>query len=155
MAQRFLARILEDAHRPGRKVAQLEPGEVAEYRAAVQAFGLGEQVTLSVEPYEPERTLDQNGYFHAEPLRKWMKGEPDFAGLSPAQAKLVLLGMHFGWEQAPSGQWIPVKSSTSELTKPEFTGFIDWLIIEGNSRGINVVPPERDPARRDRRVKVA
>lgn len=124
------------------------------YRQYLAQFGDGEDISVTLEPYEVKRSLDQNAYFHAEPLLKWMQGESDFEGLTPAQAKLVLLGMYFGYEQTKSGVWIPMKSSTSELTKAEFTLFIEWLIEEGNARGINVLPPEPDPSKRDKRVRI-
>jgi hypothetical protein len=128
--------------------------EREEFARHLESFVDGEQLAIAVTAWEEQRTLDQSGYFHAEPLVKWMKGEPDFQGLTPAQAKLVLLGMYFGYDQVQPGVWLPSKSSTSELTKSQFTAFIEWLIEEGNARGINVLPPERDPARRDKRVMV-
>lgn len=126
--------------------------------AIARTFGAGEAVTVIVRATEvqdePKRTLDQSAYFYAEPLPKFMKGDPELAGCTPAHAKLILLGRYFGWEKV-NDHWLPGKVSTADLTKTEFTGFIDFLIQDGAEKQINVVPPERHPGRRDKRVMVA
>jgi hypothetical protein len=138
----------------GRRVLRFLDGPQCERDLRASGYDVDDKLTLTIDAWEAKRSLDQNAYFHAEPLIKWMKGEPDFEGLTPAQAKLCLLGLYFSYEQTPSGVWVPVKASTSELTKAEFAAFIEWLIEEGNTRGINVLPPEVDASKRDRRVKV-
>lgn len=100
---------------------------------------------------DPQRSKDQSAYLYAEPLKKFMAGDPELAGCTPAHAKLILLGRYFGWEHV-KGLWLPAKVSTADLTKSEFTGFIEFLIQDGAEMGINVCPPERDPSRRDPRV---
>ena len=103
--------------------------------------------------FDRQRSQDQSAYFYAEPLKKFMAGDPVLEGCTPAHAKLILLGRYWGWESV-AGHWLPGKISTADMTTKEFTGFIDFLIQDGAERGINVLPPEPDPTRRDWRVRL-
>lgn len=112
-------------------------------------WGVGEVVLVSVDDYSELRSLLQNNYLHSEPIKKFC----EWTGNTPAQMKVVLLGEYFGWTTV-DGHEVPVKPSTSELTKKEFAEWVEWLVQFGAEHGLNILPPEKDPAKRDPRVLV-
>lgn len=121
------------------------------YRAYVAAMGEGEEQEMTLGLPEDSYTYRQLKYIHAEPVKKLCQA----IGYTPAQAKLVMLGEHFGWYRIPSGREIPERASLTELNKQEMTGFIDWCPQFGVEQQINILPPERDLSKRDARVWVS
>ena len=78
-----------------------------------------------IKDYEPKRSLDQNAFLHAVPL-KIISSE---TGHSINEMKEYLLGEAFGWESVTIGEKTferPLRRS-SELNRKEFTWFIDWI----------------------------
>lgn len=120
------------------------------YAEHVHAMGEGEEQEMTIGPVDVSRTARQNRYLHAEPIKKFCAK----TGYTPAEMKLVLLGTHFGWKTLPTGEAIPEEPSTADLSKEQMTGFIEWLIQFGAEQGLNILPPEPDPAKRDPRVTV-
>lgn len=80
---------------------------------------------MRLEEYSPRRSLDQNAFLHAVPLRILA----DETGHSIEDIKEYLLGEAFGWQDsAVFGTKVqrPVKRS-SQLTTKEFSWFLDWI----------------------------
>ena len=119
------------------------------YRQYVDTLVEGQVQEMTLGDPEASRTDRQNRYLWAEPIRKFCA----HTGYTPAEMKLVLLGSFFGWKTLPTGEHIPTKPSTSDLSKREMTEWIDWLIQFGAEQGINILPPEPDQAKRDPRVE--
>jgi hypothetical protein len=80
---------------------------------------------IRIEPYSPRRSLDQNAFLHAVPLRIISEE----TGHSIEDMKEYLLGEAFGWQDSKVfGHEVqrPVKRS-SELTTKEFSWFLEWI----------------------------
>jgi hypothetical protein len=80
---------------------------------------------VSIERYHAKRTLDQNAFLHAVPLRIIA----EHTGYSLDDIKDYLLGEAFGWEQYEiMGRQCsrPLKRS-SDLTVKEFGWFLEWI----------------------------
>lgn len=80
---------------------------------------------MRLEVYSPRRSLDQNAFLHAVPLRILA----DETGHSIEDMKTYLLGEAFGWQDSEVfGHAVqrPVKRS-SQLTRKEFSWFLDWI----------------------------
>lgn len=107
-------------------------------RTAFSSFG-GKHVDINIVLHRQKRTLDQNAYLHAEPFpklaAKW--------GESVARTKLICMGQFWGWEPCRiTGTLLPVKAHTSDMSVPECTTFIDWLIPWANvEHGVDVELP--------------
>lgn len=123
--------------------------DTALYRQYVDTLVDGQVQEMTLGDPEDSYSYRQLKYIHGEPVKKLCQAQ----GYTPAQAKVVLLGEHFGWMQLPSGQHIPIKPSLSDLTKAEMTALIDWCPVFGAEQGINILPPEPDQAKRDPRVE--
>jgi hypothetical protein len=83
------------------------------------------RVRVSVEPIGDKRSLDQNAYWWAVPV----KLIAEHCGYTDAQMHYALLGECFGFTPGPTGHPVPVKPSSSELTLEEFKHLIDWVLI--------------------------
>lgn len=70
------------------------------------------------------RTLDQNKYLHAVPLRRLA----DRLELSVPETKTLVLGECFGWHvDTATGELVPLKPHTSALTVEECAALIEWI----------------------------
>lgn len=103
----------------------------------------GGQWRVTVEPYRRKRSLDQNAYLHAVPLKLIC----DHTGHSLDDMKEYLCGEAFGWKQIEfKNRTIsrPVKT-TSELNVEEFSWFIEWVIAWASSTlNLRVPLPSED-----------
>ena len=80
---------------------------------------------MRLEEYSPRRSLDQNAFLHAVPLRILC----NHTGYSIDDMKDYLLGEAFGWRDSEvfgSKRQYPVRRSSS-LTRKEFTWFLEWI----------------------------
>ena len=85
----------------------------------------GTKVEVVVREPQPQRSLDQNAYLHAQPFRLIA----EHTGADIADVKLALMGHCWGWTySALAGREVPVKAHTSEMTTKECDYFIDWLV---------------------------
>jgi hypothetical protein len=81
---------------------------------------------VSVELYRPARSLEQNAYFHAVPL----KIIADHTGYGLDDIKAYLMGKAFGSREVEiAGETIsrPLKG-TSDLNVEQFSWLIEWTI---------------------------
>jgi hypothetical protein len=82
-------------------------------------------VTVRVKRASRKRTLDQNSFWWAVPVKLLA----EHCGYTDTQMHYALLGECFGYTAGPiGGQPVPVKSSSSDLTVEEFTHLIDWVL---------------------------
>lgn len=81
---------------------------------------------IKVEEPATRRTLDQNAYLHAVPFPILA----EYFGCSVEDVKYDLMGEKWGWKESAMdpNRMIPVKPSTSSMTREECSEFIDWLI---------------------------
>ena len=87
----------------------------------------GTRIDVKVRKHRAQRSLDQNAYLHAEPFLKLSRAW----GESVERTKLICMGEFWGWEPVTVGAvrvFLPVKAHTSDMTVPECTAFIDWLL---------------------------
>jgi len=98
------------------------------------------QVLIS--EYVPKRSLDQNAYFHAVPLKMIC----DFTGFNMDEMKEYLMGEAFGWteyEILGTKRQRPARGGTSELTTKEFSWFIEWVLAwAATTLNLNIPAPE-------------
>jgi len=98
---------------------------------------------VTIAEYRAKRTLDQNAFLHAVPLRLIA----DHTGYSIEDIKEYLLGEAFGWEEYTilgKHQTRPVKRS-SELNVKEFGWFLDWIEAwAANTLGLIVPRPDEE-----------
>lgn len=100
---------------------------------------VGKQVLVTVRPKAVKRSLDQNAYWWAEPVKRLA----EYCGNTPSQMHYALLGECFGYTAGPLGQAVPVKPSSSELSTAEFSHLIEWVLLFGPSElGVQIEPPE-------------
>lgn len=87
-----------------------------------------EQVSVCKACRRPfKRTPKQNAWLHVEPFPKLAQAW----GESIERTKLICMGEFWGYEPTNvKGQrvFLPVKVHTSDMTVPETTTFIDWLV---------------------------
>lgn len=112
------------------------------FRRAVRWMKDG-PVVVKVERAKPRRSLDQNAYWWAVPV----KLIAEHCGYTDAQMHYALLGECFGYIAGPNGQPVPVKPSSSELTVEEFTHLIDWVLTWAPTElGVNLPAPDERAA---------
>ena len=87
----------------------------------------GKDAELIIRLPKQVRSLDQNAYWHAVPVRLLA----EHTGYSEKEMSDAMLGECFGWKKGPVGRDIPVKESTADLTVDEFTQLIDWALKWG------------------------
>jgi hypothetical protein len=134
-----------------KKDGRLHVLDVNGYRAYIEAMGEGEEQEMTLGHGEDSYSYRMLKYIHGEAVKKMCKAD----GYTPAQAKLVILGEFFGWVRLPGGREVPERASLSELTRAEMIALIDWLPQFGAEHDYNILPPERDPSKRDPRVRHA
>jgi len=99
----------------------------------------GQRVELVFRKPKSKRTLDQNSYWWAEPVPRLA----EHCGYSPNQMHYALLGECFGYTPGPTGQAIPVKASSSDLSVEEFRHLIDWVLVWAPSElGVAIQSPD-------------
>lgn len=82
-------------------------------------------VVVRVEQPASKRSLDQNAYLHAVPFPILA----DYFGCSVEDVKYDLMGEKWGWKESAvdPNRMVPVKPSTSSMTRDECSEFIEWL----------------------------
>ena len=106
------------------------------FKKAVARLPLG-RVRVSVDIIGDKRSLDQNAYWWAIPVKLLA----EHCGYTDAQMHYALLGECFGYTAGPTGKAVPVKPSSSDLTVAEFKQLIDWVLTWGPSE-LGVVIPD-------------
>lgn len=101
----------------------------------------GKEVELVLREWKRPRTLNQNRYWWAVPV-KILAAE---CGYTPSQMHYALLGECFGYTEGPTGKAVPVKPSSSELNVGEFTKLIEWVLDWAPAELNCVIPPPTDP----------
>lgn len=105
-------------------------------RALLRGVKDGKYV-LTLKPYRAQRSLDQNAYWWAVPV----KLVAEHCGYTPTQMHYALLGECFGYKAGPFGEAVPNVPSSSDLTTDEFAKLIDWVLTWAPSE-LGVVIPE-------------
>ena len=85
---------------------------------------VGKEVEITVAQKHYKRSRDQNALwwgFVVPPIA-------DHCGYTANQMHYALLGECFGYIDGPQGKPVPVKPSSAELTKEEFTHLIEWAL---------------------------
>lgn len=107
------------------------------FRAHLQDLK-GQEVVLMVKPRPRKRSLDQNAYWWAEPVKRLA----EHCGYTPSQMHYALLGECFGYSNGPTGQPVPNKPSSSELTTQEFSQLIEWVLTWAPAElGVRIMAP--------------
>lgn len=121
---------------------------VQAFRRYVAAKFKGHEVTVTVEKKKAQRSLDQNAYWWAVPV----KILADELGYTEHQMHYALLGEYGGYQPGPTGAAVPKISSSSDLSRAEFTKLIEWVLDWAPSE-LNVVIPPPDPEWRTRQAR--
>jgi hypothetical protein len=99
----------------------------------------GKPVEVIIRAPRSKRSLDQNAFWWAEPVRLLA----EHCGYTDSQMHYALLGECFGYLAGPAGQAVPAKPSSSDLSVDEFKHLIDWVLIWGPSEmGVVIPSPE-------------
>ena len=101
----------------------------------------GKEVELTIREKKAQRTLNQNRYWWAVPV----KILAEECGYTPSQMHYALLGECFGYTEGPSGKPVPVRPSSSELNVGEFQKLIDWVLDWAPAELNCVIPAPTDP----------
>lgn len=111
--------------------------------AEIQALNLTRPWVVDIQPYHPKRSVEQNAYFHAVPL----KLITEHTGYSLEDMKDYLLMEAFGDEMTEvMGRNVirPLKR-TSDLTTKEFSWFIEWTAAWAmNTLGLLIPMPNEE-----------
>jgi hypothetical protein len=100
----------------------------------------GHAVELTVRRKRSQRSLDQNKFWWAVPVRLCA----EHCGYSDSEMHYALLGECFGWKVGPTGKEIPNVTSSSGLTVEQFTHLIDWVLVWGPTElGVNIPAPDQ------------
>jgi hypothetical protein len=118
------------------------------FRRYVAAKFKGQEITVTVERKKRSRTLDQNAYWYAVPV----KILSDELGYTPSQMHYALLGEYGGYKSGPTGQAVPNIASSSDLSTEDFAKLIDWVLDWAPSQ-LNIVIPPPDPKWKETRAK--
>jgi hypothetical protein len=81
---------------------------------------------VTIEPYKSKRTLEQNNFLHAVPLKILC----DHTGYDVDDMKHWLCGKAFGWEEYEmmGEKRKKPRLTTSQLNTEQFAWFIEWVI---------------------------
>lgn len=96
----------------------------------------GKQIAVSIRKRKDKRSLDQNAYWWAVPV----KLIAEHCGYTESQMHYALLGECFGYTPGPTGAAVPVKPSSSELSVEEFNRLIEWVLLWAPSELGVIVP---------------
>lgn len=107
----------------------------AQVRAHLKTIA-GQPVEIVIRKPRTKRSLDQNAYWWAVPVPLLA----EHCGYEPAQMHYALLGECFGYTSGPTGQPVPVKPSSSDLSVEEFNTLVEWVLIWGPSSMGVVIP---------------
>lgn len=100
----------------------------------------GQFVEVVVRKLRTQRSLDQNAYWWAVPVRLLA----EHCGYTDDQMHYVLLGECFGYVIGPHGHDIPNVASSSKLTTDEFSRLIEWVLVWGPTEmGVEIPPPNK------------
>lgn len=100
----------------------------------------GQNVEITVRKERTQRSLDQNAYWWAVPVRLLA----EHCGYTDPQMHYALLGECFGYIVGPTGKEIPNVPSSSQLTTDQFTHLIDWVLIWGPTEmQVDIPPPDK------------
>jgi hypothetical protein len=94
-------------------------------QTAIDALDSTKKWRVTIEPYRKRRSLEQNSYLHAVPL----KVISDKTGYEVDDLKQYLMGQAFGWEEYELfGQMRRrPRLGTSDLNTEQFAWFIEWI----------------------------
>ena len=105
----------------------------------------GKSWEVEIKEHRKKRTLDQNAYIHAVPL----KMISDKTGYDIEDIKTYLCGEFTGWNEYElfgRKRVKPVKT-TSQMNTQEMTQFIEWMIWYGADKmGITIPYPSEEVA---------
>lgn len=113
-------------------------------------FKEGDDIEITVAPKRSRRTKAQNAAFYAALLAPWAEQE----GHDVDDLKRDLLGTIFGWSDKKSpltGQPVPLKAHTSDLTVEEGSIFIDRSIQIAAECGVFLLAPDEYREKKGRR----
>ena len=100
----------------------------------------GKDVEVTIKRKRSQRSLDQNAYWWAVPVRLCA----EHCGYSDSEMHYALLGECFGWKDGPTGKPIPNIASSSGLSVDQFTHLIEWVLVWGPSElGVEIPGPAR------------
>lgn len=103
----------------------------------------GQAVDVVIKKAKDKRSLDQNAYWWAVPV----KILAEHCGYTDAQMHYALLGECFGYTAGPTGQPVPVKPSSSDLSTQEFKHLIDWCLTWAPTElGVEIPEPSKAEA---------
>lgn len=98
------------------------PIHAAEYSNHLAKLA-GKSVEVTVRPARSQRSLDQNAYWWAVPVRLMA----EYMGEELTATHYALLGECFGYHYSERlGRLVPNKGSSSALTTEEFSRLIEW-----------------------------
>lgn len=98
---------------------------------------------VTIEPYRKKRSLDQNAYLHAVPLKMMA----DKTGYGIEDIKQYLCGEWSGWQEFEMFGKTRMKPlvTTSQMNTRQMTDFIEWLIWYGAEKmGLNIPYPNEE-----------
>lgn len=99
----------------------------------------GARLVVDIRQPRQRRSLDQNAWWWAEAVPKLA----EHCGYTANQMHYALLGECFGYEDGPTGQPVPKKPSSSELSTQEFSDLITWVLIWAPSElGVPLESPD-------------
>jgi len=116
------------------------------FRAHLKQFADGDDVEITIQPMRRRRTKAQNAAFYAALLAPWAEQE----GHDIDDLKRDLLGTIFGWSEKKSpltGQPVPLKPHTSDLTVEEGSIFIDRTLQIAAECGVFLMAPDEHKER--------
>ena len=116
----------------------LKINDYKEFRRLMQTKYADTTVLVHVDKRKNKRTLDQNAYWHAVPVKELA----EHCGYTPSQMHYALLGECFGYRAGPAGHVLPIKPSSSDLSIEEFSHLIDWVLTWAPAElGVTLEPP--------------
>lgn len=117
---------------------RIDPSHRDGYRAALRKLA-GARFELVLRKPKSKRSLDQNAYWWAVPVRLIA----EHCGYTDNQMHYALLGECFGFQEGPTGTPVPVKASSSDLSVEEFKHLIDWVLTWAPTElGVDIPPPK-------------
>jgi hypothetical protein len=117
-----------------------DPALARKVLAALKARA-GQPTEVVIRKPKAQRSLDQNAWWWAVPVALLA----DHCGMTPSQMHYALLGACFGYQPGPTGQPVPVKASSADLSVEEFRELMEWVLVFGPSElGVPIPEPDRE-----------
>lgn len=92
----------------------------------------GAIVEIVIKKKPTKRSLDQNALIHVI-----ASAVGEHLGYTIPEMKLLMMGECWGWKKDErTGRDIPIKVSTSEMTRDEATHFLDWALQWAAEQGV-------------------